>query len=392
MDRRHFLKTSAALSGAVLMPGPRAQLFAAAQPSMTRWQVVGSEGLDAVAFTGALAGGSLYLKSYSTEAAEFGSRLPAPVREDLARLDKDAAAAGFGLLWPGLASILSGTDVTTIDSIIAALSDPEARIRPALQASPYWDEKNWSWFATAAPELRTVFAAMRNAGFATYRKALIGSSLDVRIAELRDGLSDYDLIKWQRKLSGKRLDPTITIVLLYFSKPHGVRVQGQRFLEATDYNVTTTLRIAAHELLHPPFDMDGAIAKRAIGLLQEDPVIARIVREHDPRWGYRTIDGYLNEDICQALDQIISEVLGFARNPADRWNDADDGMHVLAAALYGLLRSDRWQESGGSIEQWLGQTIAEGRLAPAVLHHAAAQVLDRPADRLWPLITGQHHR
>ena len=206
---------------------------------------------------------------------------------------------------------------------------------------------------------------MRDAGFAAYRKQLIGAGLDARAAELERALSDYDVIRWQQKLSGRTFDPTINIVLLYFSKPHGVRVQGQRFLQAVDYNLTTTLRIAAHELLHPPFDMEGPVAKAAMAALAKDPLITRIVRDHDPRWGYTTLEGYLNEDVTQALDQMISEALGFARNPADRWHRADDGMHVLAAGLYALLRQDRWHETGGSIEQWLDKATRQGRLAPA---------------------------
>ena len=120
-------------------------------------------------------------------------------------------------------------------------------------------------------------------------------------------------------------------------------------------------------------------------MLAKDPLIPRIVREHDPKWGYTTLDGMLNEDVAQALDQLISEALGVARNPADRWRKADDGIHVLAAGLYGLLRQDRWVETGGDIERWLAKAIATGRFAPPILHAAAARVLERPVDKLWPL-------
>ena len=47
-------------------------------------------------------------------------------------------------------------------------------------------------------------------------------------------------------------------------------------------------------------------------------------------------------------------------------------IHGLAAGLYGLLREDRWTETGGSIERWIADAAARGRLAPAVLHPAAA--------------------
>jgi hypothetical protein len=63
-------------------------------------------------------------------------------------------------------------------------------------------------------------------------------------------------------------------------------------------------------------------------------------RHHGRKLGYATLAGLLNEDMCQALDQLISAALGVARHPTDRWRKAEEHMHVLAARLYGLLRQD----------------------------------------------------
>ena len=191
--------------------------------------------------------------------------------------------------------------------------------------------------------------------------------------------------RWHEKLTGRSFDPQIEDVLLQFCKPHGIKVQGQTFLQATDWSVPITVRNAAHEMLHPPGPMDGPAARAALALLEKDALIMRVVSEHDPKWGYTTLDGLLNEDLAQALDQLIAEALGVARNPADRWRRADDGIHVLAGAFYGMLRQDKWVETGGSIEAWLGDAVRAGRLAPARLHAAAAQVLERPVGQLWPL-------
>jgi hypothetical protein len=226
---------------------------------------------------------------------------------------------------------------------------------------------------------------MRAAGFSEFRRQRIGTGFEARIAEVTRALNGYDVVRWQEKLTRRTFDPTINVVLLHFSKPHGAKMQDQTFLQAADYDAATTVRIAAHEMLHPPFPMDGPAATAALAVLARDPLIPRVVRDHDPKWGYTTLDGMLNEDMCEALDQLISEALGVARNPADRWRQADDGIHVLAGGLYGLLRDDRWVERGGNIEQWLASAAASGRLAPASLHAAAARVLERPIDRLWPL-------
>ncbi len=153
-------------------------------------------------------------------------------------------------------------------------------------------------------------------------------------------------------------------MLLQYAKPHGIKVQGQTFQQSLDYDLATTVRIASHEILHSPIPMDSPAARAALEVLAADPLIATIVCDHDPRWGYTTLDGLFNEDLVQALGQLISEALGVARNPADRWRKADDGMHVMAAGLYGLLHGDRWIDSGGSIENWIGDAGRAGRLGP----------------------------
>jgi hypothetical protein len=383
MHRRSFLSGPlAAVSLSALACRPA---VAQTPVNRTRWKVRASEGFDAIAFLGPLSGTALYLEHYAEEAATFSARLPQAVRDSVARLWSDAVKDGFGLLGPNLQVLLSanGNDAT-IDTLLKALRSRQTAILPSYKASAYWSEADWKWFDAAAPRLDAIFSAMRVAGFAAFRnERVIG--LDRRTAEVARALRPFDVISWQQKLTGRSFDPEIRIVLLRFSKPHGIKVQGQMFLQAADYDTATTVRIAAHEMLHPPVPMNGPAAAAALGVLARDALIGRIVREHDPRWGYTTLEGLLDEDLVQALDQLISEALGVGHRPAERWRQADDGMHVIAAGLYGLLREDKWAETGGSIEHWLAEAVRRGRLDPVPFHAVAARVLDRPVDALWPL-------
>lgn len=356
------------------------------RPNRTRWKVRASEGFDAIAFLGPLSATPLYLDFYGDDVAAFSPRLPAAVRADAVQLWHDANKDGFGLLGPNLQVLFSanGHDAT-LDSLLAALRSRETSILPSYKASSYWSESDWSWFDRAAPRIDAIFSALRDAGFAAFRQERIGPDFERRVAEVSRALADFDVITWQEKLTGRSFDPMIQIVLLQFSKPHGIKVQGQTFLQAADYDTATTVRIAAHEMLHPPVPMDGPAASAALAVFERDPLVMKIVREHDPRWGYTTLKGMVDEDLVQALDQLISEALGVARNPADRWRQSDDGMHIIAAGLYGLLRQDRWTERGGSIERWLADVVRQGRLKPAVFHKVAARVLERPITALWPL-------
>jgi hypothetical protein len=382
MHRRSILAGSLALLASCTVRGRGDGGIPA---SRTRWVVRDSEGLDAISFLQPLSGRPLYTKPYAEELSRFAPRLPAEVRADVPRLWEEASKAGVGLLAPALDVIFSSADNgDTLTTVLAGLDAPEQRLLPAFRDSPHWSEEAWSWLMQTRSRLITVFRGLQTAGFGRFRAERAGKSLGERVASVQRDLSGFDVIKWQEKLTARPFDPTITIVLLLFCRPHGIKVQGQTFLQAYDYDIPTTVRIAAHEMLHPPVPMDGAAAKSALGVLSKDALITRIVKEHDPRWGYTTLEGYLNEDLCQALDQLISEALDVGRNPVDRWRKSDDGMHVLAAGFYGYLQEGRWVERGGSIETWLGQAVASGRLEPERLHATAARVLERPVTRLWP--------
>lgn len=383
MKRRTLLLAAPALIAGGFSNFSRANTQASA--SGTRWKVRTSLGFDAIAFLGPLSGAELYQEYYSGDAKAFAALMPPDARASIRTLWERAEAEGFGLLGPNLQVLLStGGHDASISTLLAALRTKEQSILPAYKASRYWSESDWAWFSKATPALVDIFSAMEAANFAAFR-ATRTSGLETRVRDVQRALDGFDVISWQKKLSGRQFDPSIEVVLLQFVKPHGIKVQGQTFLQAIDYDTATTVRIAAHEMLHPPFDKDGAAARAALEVFGRDPLITRIVREHDPKWGYTTLDGMLDEDLVQALDQMISEALGVARNPADRWRKSDDGMHVIAGGLYGLLREDRWAERGGSIEKWLEQAAKSGRLNPENFHRVAARVLEREPARLWPM-------
>lgn len=374
MNRRQLLATG--LAAAAPLPAIAA--------TRTKWTVRGSEGFDALCFLGPLSGKPFYARYYEAELAEFRPKFTPGAQAALDTLQKAADAQG-ALLAPNLCTLFSGGPDATLDDIIANLEQAETRLLPPFKASPYWDPEGWDALIAGRATLRTVLVGLRDADFTALRRKFMEPRLGPRVAALTAKLATLDVIAERERLLGHKLEPSIDIILLWFSKPHGTRIQGQRFLSHVDYPDDITIRIAGHEILHPPFPMDGAASKAAQAVLAKDPLFTRIVKEHDPSFGYNSLEGILNEDTVQALDQIVAERLGVAKPPATRWAEADDGMHVLAAGLYGTLRAEGYDRTGGNIERWMAQAAKSGKLAPERLHAAAAKVLGRPADQLWPL-------
>lgn len=382
MDRRRFLAAAAATTlVAPLSPG------FTAKPIRTRWVVRGSEGFDVLSFLSPLSGDAFYLRFYEKAVADFAPRMPAPAMATLKALMIQARDAKI-LLSPFLDNRFSAGPDATIGDLLGSLDGADTVLLRALKARDDWadgGEESWRQLKAMLPPLRSVLVAMRDAGFAEFRKATFEPKAATRLPALRAKLAGIDLIPHVEQLTGRTLDPTIEVVVLEYCKPHGIRVQGQRFLTAIDWDDSVVIRTAGHELMHPPVDMKGPAATAALAVLARDPLLERILKEHDPAFGYNTLQGLLDEDLASAIDQIVAERLGFARDARQRWTEVDGGMHVLSAALYGLMKQTGFARNGGRLDAWLTRMTRTGRLAPTSLHAAAAQVLGRPADALWPL-------
>ena len=239
-------------------------------------------------------------------------------------------------------------------------------------------------FLDIRDDLAVVIQDMQAAGFSRFWHNVIDRRSAIRLPAMQTRLATLDTIAEQERLLGRKFaDPSIEVILLAFSQPHGIRIQGQRFLTYIDYPDKIVIRNADHELMHPPFDKNSSRMKAVFALLQNDPLLARIVKEHDSRFGYNTLEGLIDEDTVQALEQIINEKFGVSENPAESWTESDGGMHVFAAGLYGLLKAQGYDRTGGNIEQWLYIAAGDGRLAPVSLHAAAAKVLNRDIAKLW---------
>jgi len=381
MNRRDLLRAAA------LALVPASTLAAAAKKSRTRWIVRGSEGFDAIAFMAPLSGDPFYTRYYEKEVAQFEPRMPRDAMAALRKLKAEVAATD-GLLSPSFDLALSGGPDDTLGDILHSLDNAERILRPPLRASPYWEDdgdESWRRFMSRVPVVRSILVAMRDAGFPEFRAAIFDPKASTRLSQARERLAAVDVISEAERFTGRPFDPEIEVVLLEFSNPHGIKVIGQKFLTGIGYDDKITIQTAAHEILHPPVNMRGPAAKAALAVLNEDALLRRIVAEHDPAFGYSTMAGILDEDLVKALDQVISERLGVANDPAERWTEQDDGMHVLAAGFYGLMQETGFAKTGGNLEHWLLRQAKDGSLRPPKLHDVAAKVLKRAPDRLWPV-------
>lgn len=352
--------------------------------AFTRWNVHPCPGLDAVVFIGALTGNRLQRDHYKSDIKLFRSQFDEDAIEALEHLSELARISGT-LIGPNLALLFSAGPITTLDDVIRSAQQPDARLRPTLEKSQYWDTREWESFRDETiPDILTVLLALRGAGFESYWRKTAEPKLTLRVDLTREYLQQFDIIPEQERLLGRPLGPEINVLLLYFSKPYGIRVTGQRFASHYSYAVDVQLRMATHEMFHPPFQRGDMSIYAALEELRSDPWMMSILQDHDSALGYNTFPELLDESSTQALDQIVANRMGFGWGPGSRWRTTDEGMHMLAAAIYQMLREDRFDRTGGNYSEWLTSAIDRGLFTPDEVKRRAALVVGQEAVDRWP--------
>ncbi|QGZ93220.1 hypothetical protein [Terricaulis silvestris] len=361
-------------------------LFAApAEAQRTNWQVRGAEGLDALLLIGAASGDVMQATQYPDEIAWVRSNFSPEGLAALDALDRGLRQADGTLTGPRLVLYFSAGPFDTVDDVLASARAPAERLRPNLEPTPYWDDADWSATMALMPAVETALLELRRIGFEQrYETEWVGE-INEGITRNRVAVEPHDVVPEQERLLGRTLDRTLEVLILRFCKPYGIRITGQRFITHESYPAETQLRVAAHEVFHPPFDVEDWRFVARFARLRDDPWMRAVVETHNPQFGYNSFDGIINEDSTQALDQIVSERMGFGRDPGDRWRRSDGGMHMLAAALYHAMKEDGFDRRGGRYEDWLLSAFDRGLLTPdEVRRRARAVVGAETVDRWTP--------
>jgi hypothetical protein len=359
------------------------QLEVAAPPIYTQWAVSSAAGLDALLLIGAASGDVMQARIYSDDIERVRSSVSA---EGLAAMDQiDAILRGqMGqLTGPSLVYLFSAGPVTTIEDIIASAANPNARLKPGHEQSPTWDEEEFEATAGMMPTLHTALVALRDAGFSDWYDVELRQKVENAVVDNRAAVQAFDVIPEQERLLGRKLNPKIEIFIANYSKPYGIRILGQRFIAYYGYDGETQLHIAAHEIFHPPFERQDEDLVNLLKALENDAWMKSIVDTHDPQYGYNSFMSIVDEDSTQALDQIVSENLGFNKDPGNRWRDSDGGMHVLAAAIYHAMKEDGFATAGGEYSVWFKSALERGLLSPDSVRMRAAQVVGQETVEKW---------
>ncbi len=309
----------------------------------TDWQILPSFRYDTLCLLNTLTGDPFYLEFNQEIYDHFKPMLTPEVETALANLKRIVKDEGQSIISAMLCLNYSAVEGESLADMFGVLDNP-APMQAGLQQSPYYDEKEWQTFLKSRDDLRTIFHFLESIGFPKYWQETIRPQVEEAIQTVTAYLTTHDVVSQLETMIGVTLpSSTITVYILYYARPHGIKIIGQRFITGASWPAKIALRTAVHEMLHPPYDFkNDQPLRETLERLQQDPFIKEKFSSHNADFGYNSFEGYIEENCVRALDQVVNETFGIAMNPQERWRDEDGGMHVFAAALYHTLKTQHF--------------------------------------------------
>jgi hypothetical protein len=346
-----------------VVPQLRAQP-APAFHTTTDWDVKPSLRFDALCAFNFLSGDPYYLDYYKPDYDRLFPLLHAEERVAFANLKHRIKDENGGIVSADLALYFSATDAQSIDDLIRVVKDSSAMQRN-LKTTPYYDDDQWKIYEASRPDLEIAFNALKRIHFEDDWKKNAEPAVEHAIAAIAKDLPSYNVISEVESVLGSpRPTNNITIYMLYYSQPHGIKITGTRFLTHYSYPFRIVLRNAIHEMMHPPYDLASDPDLRAsLQSLHADSFLMDKVEHHNRSYGYNTLEGLEEEDCVQSLEQIIAERFGMGGDPRRYWRMQDDGIHVLAVALYSLMKREGFPRGHEDFPVFLKHMIRSGALS-----------------------------
>ena len=330
----------------------------------TQWDLQPSFKFDAICALNMLSGDPYYLEYYKTDYDRLVKQFRPEELAAFVNLKRRIKDQNGGIISASLALYFSASDAETLVDLIRTVQN-SSTMRRNLQATTYYDDDGWKLYEASRPDLEAAFRALKRIHFEEDWEKKVKPKIEEARAAIAAKLPDYNVIPAVESVLGSpRPTNKITVYLLYYSEPHGIKITGTRFLTHYSYPFRIVLRNAIHEMMHPPYDLaHDAELRTGLESLKSDAFLMNKVEHHDTSFGYNSLAGLEEEDCVQALEQIIAERFGMGGAPRAYWREQDGGIHVLAVALYSLMKQQKFDGTHESFPKFLKRQLQTGALS-----------------------------
>jgi hypothetical protein len=179
-----------------------------------------------------------------------------------------------------------------------------------------------------------MYCVLEDNGFKDYWNTVKLPIIQNKILELKPYLTQYnleDIIGEFKDFDNSEMD----VYICSFANPHGIKLCGNALLSDAAYNKETILANMTHEVFHPPYVYDEV--KEYVDLLAKKDFVNKAFNEQNPLSGYSEMNGFIEENIVEALGTYIVYMLGVEKEPYEYFKMHDGGSHVLSPLFFKFM-------------------------------------------------------
>lgn len=335
----------------------------------TLWDVRLSVKHEALCFVNALLGEEYYLNYYQKEYDYFAPLFTPAVSKAIKSLKTVREITGM-IMSANMTYLFSVSDDESLNGLLADISNTGEVFKRHRELGSLDFITQFLYNLTIKSNLKVLIEFLIANDFEEYWKEEMLPGLEERKAELEEYLQDVNVVPVIEKHLGFPLGCNrINIYLLYFNKPHGIKLVGTQYITGQAYSEETIVRHAIHEMMHPPANFNDWDFKKAMNTLRKDELFMYHLRNHNRAFGYNNFRAFFEENCVDSLEIYIAEKIGLAVIPGEFFKEHDDGMEVLGAALYVAMKEEGFGSGDESFQNFLTRML-KTRLAPGEIEGA----------------------
>lgn len=288
-----------------------------------------SYNLDLLNFINVLTGSDLYTNWHKGIYERFRPLLSTRAVESI---EKAVEKNGSSMLGPLLSLVVSAVPRFERRSIVSMLSDMDL-LRENFSRYVYYNEDTWDAKTELFGILLPLIEELETSGFREYWKGERLHLIRRKQRRFQAYASTFHLDSEIELMLGKGRTPEeVTVFLCTFAAPHGIKVCGARYISDVAFPKEVTLGIAVHEMFHPPYD--ASHLELELERIGKDPLLKHAFETKDPRFGYSTMTGFIEENVVEAMAIHICHKTGLENDPLKYFAEHDGGSHMLSVVLF----------------------------------------------------------
>ena len=291
-----------------------------------------SYNFDLVNAINVLTGEPLYMEWQEGIFERFGETLSEKSKKNI----KDAVEINERpMIGPLLSLVISAVPNFERRSVVRMFSDSNL-LQNYFKQYSYYKAETWAKNLTIFGLLLPVIKELETIGFRDYWKKERLPRIKQMQRQFHSFANKFNLDQEVGAMlgTGQALE-SMTVYLCTFAAPHGIKVCGPRYITDVAYSKETSTSIAIHEMFHPPYNSKNLADE--LHRLGADPLLQHSFEKNDPKFGYSTMEGFIEENVVEAMAIYICHKLGLEKDPLAYFAKHDGGTHMFSVILFEYL-------------------------------------------------------